>query len=80
MHEMFVRMDSVVIERHVFSLLLEMKVSGGRKPLGQGRLAVKLMRKLLGFDHGQRVRARGLRESGIERERGRSCLLARLVG
>jgi hypothetical protein len=47
MHETFVRMDGVVVEGYVFSLLLEMEMSGGRNTFGQGGLALELMGKLL---------------------------------
>ena len=80
MHEMFVCRSSGIVERDIFSLLIELEVSCSRKTYGQGGLAFKLMGKLLRFAHGQSMRARGLRKSGIERERWTSGLLARLVG
>ncbi len=77
---MFVSVLGVVIEGNVLSLLIELEVSGGRQTLGEGGLAVKLMGKLPGRQHGLRVNASSLRKPGIERERRRSGLVARLVG
>jgi hypothetical protein len=71
---MFVSTGSGIVERNIFSLLIELEVSFIRKPYGQGEFAFKLMGKLLRFEHSQRVRARGLRKSGVEGERRRACL------
>ena len=77
---MFMSVLGIIVERDVFSLLFELELRRGREALGQGGLAVELVRKLPRFEHGLRVNAGGLRKSCIERERRRSGLAARLVG
>src|ERR1035437_3463652 len=70
----------IIVERNVFCLLFKLELSGGGQTLGEGGLAVKLMRKSPRFQHGLRVNAGRLRKSCVHRERRRSGLLARLVG
>ena len=48
-HEMFVSVGGVVVERDVFSLLIELEVRGGGEAYRQGGLAIKLMGELLRF-------------------------------
>ena len=73
-------MLGIVIERDVFSLLLQLKLRCPREALRERGLAVELMRKPARLQHGLRVNASGLRKSRIHREGRRSSLLARLVG
>src|ERR1019366_7548670 len=69
----------IIVERNVFCLLFKLELSGGGQTLGEGGLAVKLMRKSPRFQHGLRVNAGRLRKSCVHRERRRSGLLARLT-
>ena len=79
-HEVFVSVFGVVIERHVFSLLIELEGSRGGETYGEGGLAIKLVRELPSFEHCQCVGACGLGESVVERERWGAGLLSGLVG
>ena len=73
-------MLGIVIERDVFSLLLQLNLRCRREPLRERGLAVELMRKPARLHHGLRVKASGMRKSRIDGERRRSGLLARVIG
>ena len=77
---MFVPLLRAVIESNVLGFLVELKICGRSKPLGEGGLVVKLVRELVSIEHGLGVNTRGLGESGIECERGRSGEMPCLVG
>jgi len=64
---MFVAVPDVVVERNVFSLLIELEVGRGRETLGEGGLAIKLVRKLPRGEHGLGMGTGRLRKAGIER-------------
>lgn len=76
---MFVAVLGIVIERYVFSFLVEQEITGRRKALGEGRFAAKLMRKLIRFEHCLRVNPSGLRKSAIELEGRGSGVVSRLI-
>ena len=57
----------VVVEGDVLSFLIELEVGRGRETHRERRLTVKLMRELSGFEHGLRVSASRLGQSGVER-------------
>ena len=77
---MFMPILGVVVERNIFCLLCQLELSGRSQTLGQGGLAVQLMRKSLRFQHGLSMIAGRLRQSGIELQRRRARMLTRLVG
>ena len=79
-HQMFVSVFGVVIERHVFSLLIELEGGRGGETYREGGLTIKLVRELAGFEDCQRVGARGLGEPVVERERWGAGLLSGLIG
>src|SRR5947209_8341079 len=64
-HQVLMSLLRVGIKGHVFSLAIELEARGRCKAKREGGLAVKLVRKLPSFEHGLRVRARGLRKSRI---------------
>ncbi len=69
----------VDVECDILAFLIESCARGASQPLGQGRLAFKLVRKLPRRKHGFGVRSGCLAESGIERQTGRSGLRSGLI-
>ena len=78
-HEMFMSMRGVEVERDVLAFLIELHMGRGRQALGQGGLAVKLMRKLPRRKHRFGVRAGRLAQSAIERQTRRAGLRSGLI-
>ena len=64
---MFVAVPDVVVERNVFSFLIELEIRRGGETLGEGGLAVKLVRKLASCEHGLGMDTGRLRKAGIDR-------------
>ena len=79
-HEMLMSVLGVRVERNVFSLLIELEMSGRRQPLRELGLAVELMRQSPRCQHGPRVNSCSLRKFCIQGKGRRSRLPARLVG
>ena len=75
-HEMFVPVLGIIVKRNVFSLLIEQEACRDAKALRQRRLALKLMRELVGAEHDLRMLVGGAGKSGIKSEGGNSCLMA----
>lgn len=78
-HEMFVTALGAVIERNVFSSLVELEACSPREPLHQRRLTGELVRKLIGFEHGLGMSAGSGGQARVEDEPGGSSSLSRLV-
>ena len=76
---MLVAVLDIGVERNVLSFLIQLEFGSGGETLGEGGFAVKLVRELSRVEHGLRVGAGRLRKSGIEAQRRRSRLLARLI-
>jgi hypothetical protein len=77
---MFMPLFRAVIERNVLRFLVQLKVRGRGKTLGEGGLTVELVGQLVGIEHGLGVNARGLGQSRIKDQGGRSRQMSRLVG
>ena len=63
---MFVSVLRVVIEGNVLAFLVELEIGRGGETQRERGLSGKLMRELAGFEHGQRVGAGCLGQSGVE--------------
>ena len=77
---MFVSMNSVIVERDIFSLLFKLELSCRCETLRQRWFAVKLMRESTRFPHGLGVNTRRPRKTFVNLERRRTGLASRLIG
>jgi hypothetical protein len=76
---MFVSAGSAIVERNVFTGLIELQGAGGGEASNKSRFSGELVRELARLEHRLSVSARGSRQSGIKLEIWRTDLLARLV-
>ncbi len=65
-HQVPLRLFRVKIERYIFPFLIELQLRGGCEAFDQRRFTIKLVRKLLRFNHDLSVNPSSLRKSLVE--------------